>query len=222
MLVYSEKRDTLFTLQPGDFFGDKSVKGDPNHVSSHKAVCESKVSAWVLSRDDIEAVVGDLDRLGATGKFEKHKRQRTTSLASLKKHKVLGQGAFGKVWLVSHGKGSSSGDKQAFALKTISKAQIVDSGLVKAVQREKELLHILNHPFLLGLEDAFQDASYLYLLLPVIPGGELYDVLLSQKQGGRGLTNDSACFYCACIIEALGHLHQREIAYRDLKLENVS
>jgi protein kinase A len=87
--------------------------------------------------------------------------------------------------------------------------------------REKEFLCHLDHPFILQLVESYQDEHNLYLLLPVIPGGELYEYLQKNKTRGRGLGNDSAAFYAACTIEALGHLHQRRIAFRDLKLENI-
>jgi protein kinase A len=35
------------------------------------------------------------------------------------------------------------------------------------------------------------------------------------------MLNSECAFYAGCVVEALGHFHQRLIAYRDLKLENV-
>ena len=221
LLVYSSKsgNDKIYNLQSGDHFGDKSIRGDPNHISSHTAVCEENLTTWVLSRKDIEGVLGDIDRLGETKAFVKNTQDKTIRLADLAKHRVLGRGAFGKVWLVSRKQEKES--KTAYALKVIGKRKLLNSGQVRSVIREKEMLSLLQHPFILYLISSFQDEENVYLLLPLIPGGELFRVLHSQKKRKSGLPNKSVAFYAACIIEALGHFHQRNIAYRDLKLENV-
>lgn len=217
LLVYSNKPNgKLFNLQSGDYFGDKSIGGDPQHISSHTAVVEENLTTWVLTRQDMEAVIGDIGRLGQAKEYRKRNASLGKSILfrDLEKRRMLGKGAFGKVWMVAHKKTGT-----AYALKQISKYKILKSGQQDSVLREKELLYLLHHPFLLHLVSSYQDSSHLYLLLPVIPGGELYSVL--QKQGGHGLSARNAAFYGACIIEGLGHLHQRSIAFRDLKLENV-
>jgi serine/threonine protein kinase len=198
------------------YFGDKSIRGDRNRVSSHNAVCEANVTAWVLARDDIESVIGDIQRLGEYAKLRKSRTLKPIILNDLRKHRMLGQGAFGKVWLVTEVNHS-----QPYALKMMNKRQILDSQQEDAVVREKEFLAFLHHPFILHLITSYQDADHLYLLLPLISGGELFSLLHKRKTRGRGLSNTDAAFYAACVIEALGHFHQRSIAYRDLKLENV-
>jgi serine/threonine protein kinase len=139
----------------------------------------------------------------------------------LKRIRILGQGAFGRVWLVTHlPTGSTS--LNVYALKAISKANVIDSKLEKAVLREKELLCLLNHPFILSLVASYQDSDNLYLLLPLVLGGELYSLLKKMTNHGRGMENNMVAFYAACIFEALKHFHfGHHIAYRDLKLENV-
>lgn len=213
--VTHSKTGKVYNLQSGDHFGDKSVGGDPKHLSNHTAVCEEKLTTWILTRQDIESVIGDIDRLGEVSALSGEFKEQI-SMNDLVKRRVLGQGAFGKVWLVAHVE-----TQAAYALKEISKLKTIESKQVESVIREKELLCLLQHPFILNLVSSFQDEKNLYLLLPVIPGGELFSVLHSQKAKGRGLTNNKAAFYASCVIEALGHFHQRSIAYRDLKLENV-
>jgi len=174
VLVYSQHKDVLFNLQPGDYFGDKSVKGDPNHLASHTATCEENMTAWVLTREQIETVIGDIDRLGNIEEFSKSKQDKTIQLKDLKKHKMLGKGAFGKVWLVTHEKkqnGEQPTEVSAYALKTIGKFQVLQAKLEIAVVREKELLCLLDHPFILHLVSSYQDEHYLYMLLPLVMGG---------------------------------------------------
>ena len=217
LLVIQPETGTIYDLRSGDHFGDKSMCGDINHLSSHNAVCEEDMAAWVLTRENIEAVMGDVQRLGCPKQPSiKSHEAKSILFRDLHRHRILGQGAFGKVWLVEHKQTDS-----VYALKTISKLRILEAKQEESVIREKELLLLLDHPFILNLVSTFQDEDHVYLLLPLIPGGELFSALHKRKTDGKGLSNNSAAFYSACVIEALGHFHQRSIAYRDLKLENV-
>jgi CRP-like cAMP-binding protein len=221
LVVYSKKHDNLYNLKAGDYFGDKSLIGDLNHISSHTATCEENLTTWILTRDQIENVIGDIHRLGRSVDYFKQKSEQVIQLRDLKRVKILGKGAFGKVWLVTY-VASDSPKLNVYALKSISKVNVIDSKLEKAVLREKELLQLLNHPFILNLVASYQDSDNLYLLLPLVLGGELYSLLGKIAKHGHGMENDMVAFYAACIFEALKHFHVgHRIAYRDLKLENI-
>lgn len=225
VVVYSRKQNMMFNLQIGDYFGDKSLKLDPSHLSSHTATCEENLTVWILRRDQIESVVGDIERLGQPQDFTKAKHVQSMLLGDLKRHRVLGQGAFGRVWLVSYDKLTGfNTTRMAYALKTISKRKVIGVNLVNAVVREKDLLCTISHPLVCPLVASFQDEDYLYLLLPLVPGGDLYDRLRQMSTVGHGMDNNDAAFYAACVIEGIGsgfHNAASRIAYRDLKLENV-
>jgi protein kinase A len=216
LLVYGD--ETIYALKAGDHFGDKSFLSDePSHLSTHDAVCEENLTTWVLSKEEIESVVGDIRRLGqASGYMKTKKHEKTIRLRDLKKHRILGQGAFGRVWLAESNK-----TKTPYALKMINKRRLLDSHQEQGVLREKEMLSLLQHPFILYLVSSFQDEANIYLVLPLVQGGELFNVLQAKAATGKGLANDDAAFYSGCIVEALSHFHHRHIAYRDLKLENV-
>ena len=219
LLVYGGKTDIIYNLRNGDHFGDKSIFADSSHLSSHDAVCETHMCAWVVEKEAIDSVILDVGRLGRTIQFEKtHDDDKSMKLKDLKRHRILGAGGFGKVWLVE-----SKISKTPYAMKVINKRQLLNSHQEKGVIREKEMLALLQHPFILYLVASFQDETDLYLVLPLIQGGELFNVVQDRAAKGRGyaLSHKDAAFYSACIIEALGHFHHRRIAYRDLKLENV-
>lgn len=100
------------------------------------------------------------------------------TLKMLEKHHILGAGTFGKVWLVtrkesrSSSKDQSSKDKEGpYALKMISKRQLLQSNLTSAVLREKNVMESINHPFLLNMAGSFQDENYIYFALELILGG---------------------------------------------------
>ncbi|XP_063654942.1 ribosomal protein S6 kinase beta-1-like isoform X1 [Pan troglodytes] len=82
---------------------------------------------------------------------------------------------------------------------------------------EWNILEEVKHPFIVDLIYAFQTGGKLYLILEYLSGGELFMQL--EREGI--FMEDTVCFYLAEISMALGHLHQKGIIYRDLKLENI-
>jgi cAMP-dependent protein kinase regulator len=200
-------------LESGDYFGDKFFAGDADAVGTTNAFVQEPLTTWVVSREDVENVIGDIGRLNKAGAATVSK-QVEVSIGKMQRLTILGKGAYGTVWLVKH-------NSDAFALKEMSKRQLVDGNQANGVKREKEMLESMHHPFILGMVACFQDKAKVYFVLPIVPGGELFSVLHNQKVRNGGLKNYNAAFYAAGILEALGYFHQRLIAYRDLKLENV-
>jgi serine/threonine protein kinase/CRP-like cAMP-binding protein len=218
MLVVSEK-GTIQSLLSGDYFGDKTIKAVDGRICSHEVTMEEDTTCWVLSRNELEDVIGDIDRLSnCYMPFMKSQVNMSIGLKHLQKHRILGMGAFATVWLVSHKRFNTR-----FAMKMLDKQQLIQRKQVICIKREKSVMQSLQHPFLLGMISSFQDEYHVYLLLPLVPGGELFNVIHSRGHTDKrdGLQNDEASFYAACIVEALGYLHVRNICYRDLKPENI-
>ena len=71
--------------------------------------------------------------------------------------------------------------------------------------------------FLVSCVYAFQDASHLYVVMPLMLGGDLRYYL---KQNGP-CRESEARFYMAELLLALEHMHSLRIVYRDLKPDNV-
>ena len=130
---------------------------------------------------------------------------------SLRRIAGLGVGQFGTVSLVADRAG------QTFALKALHTDHLVATGMVAAVNRERRLLARVHHPFVVRLERSFQDAQTIFLVMQPVLGGELYALLHLL---GR-LEEPHVAFYCACVTEALAHLHAMRVVYRDLKPENL-
>ncbi|CAE8637940.1 unnamed protein product, partial [Polarella glacialis] len=127
---------------------------------------------------------------------------------------TVGTGTFGRVRVVKI-KGSS--DRTPFALKILKKSEVIRLKQVEHVKAEKQILAMIEHPFIVNLLTTFQDEKRLFMLLEYVNGGELFSYL--RKQGR--LTNEHARFYAAEIILAVGYLHTLHIVYRDLKPENL-
>jgi len=213
-LMITEKDGKIFFLGSGDYFGDKAVQADGEYVSRETCIVEEKTVCWRLKRTDIESVIGDVKRLGKPIPFTPKTFDSTLGIKDVKRHKMLGMGAFGKVWLAT-----SRDTKKPYALKTITKRQLIEAGQVKGVMREKQIMASIEHPFILPLVGSFQDEDFLYLLLPFNQGGELFNVVHTDQRDG--LDNTASQFYAGCIIESLGYLHARNIVYRDMKPENA-
>ncbi|XP_058591853.1 ribosomal protein S6 kinase alpha-2 isoform X1 [Neofelis nebulosa] len=128
--------------------------------------------------------------------------------------KVLGQGSYGKVFLVRKTKGSDTG--QLYAMKVLKKATLKVRDRVRS-KMERDILAEVNHPFIVKLHYAFQTEGKLYLLLDFLRGGDLFSRLSKEVM----FTEEDVKFYLAELALALDHLHGLGIIYRDLKPENI-
>lgn len=143
--------------------------------------------------------------------------ERNTELTDLKKHVMLGTGTFGQVWLVSHKTGADQ--TTVYALKIQSKSELIQAHQAKGVVQEMTIMKQLNHPLLLRLVKTFQDEQFVYMMLGLVQGGELFNRIHSPIFDG--VPESTAKFYAAGVYEGLAYMHRRQIIYRDLKPENV-
>mmetsp|Transcript_14504 Transcript_14504/g.31475 ORF Transcript_14504/g.31475 Transcript_14504/m.31475 type:complete len:966 (+) Transcript_14504:148-3045(+) len=241
----------------------QSVIGDLNRVLDGPALSNLDRPASEEQEDNDRSKKSRISKLmnmlSQTSSFDTIKRKKSTTnrnvmnLSKLKKHRILGMGTFGKVWLVTP-KSNSKDKPTPFALKMVSKRQLLQQRLAAAAMREKNVMESVVHPFLLHMVSSFQDENYLYFVMDLILGGELFELIYSNGKkmgsggGGKkewkasafyesfgpeddkqalkshrlaGLGIRDAVFYGACVIDGFAHLHNRRIAYRDLKPENV-
>jgi serine/threonine protein kinase len=104
-----------------------------------------------------------------------------------------------------------------FALKVLRKDNIIKRNQVEHTKTERSVLGYVKHPFIVGMNMAFQSRDKLYFVLDYCAGGELFFHL-----GKVGLFPETRTrFYAAEIILAISYVHSLDIIYRDLKPENV-
>ena len=94
---------------------------------------------------------------------------------------------------------------------------LADHGGVHNLRREVEIQTRLRHPNILRLYGYFHDASKVYLLLELAPGGELFKELARR---GRFAEAEAAPMI-AQLARALQHCHARGVIHRDIKPENL-
>ncbi|KAJ7949040.1 Protein kinase [Quillaja saponaria] len=128
--------------------------------------------------------------------------------------KRLGYGDIGSVYLVE-----LRGTRTHFAMKVMDKASLASRNKLLRAQTEKEILGLLDHPFLPTLYSYFETDKFYCLVMEFCSGGNLHS--LRQKQPNKHFTEEAARFYASEVLLALEYLHMLGIVYRDLKPENV-
>ncbi|VDQ04883.1 unnamed protein product [Trichobilharzia regenti] len=136
----------------------------------------------------------------------------TAKMEDFERIRTLGRGAFGRVLLVRHIETDSF-----YALKVLSKVEIVKSRQVDNAINEKRILSACNFPFVIRLFYSFKDNSYLYMVMEFVIGGEMFTLLRNMRRFPENMVK----FYGAQVVLAFEYLHHLTIAYRDLKPENL-
>ncbi|KAH9108886.1 hypothetical protein LEN26_007461 [Aphanomyces euteiches] len=142
-------------------------------------------------------------------------KDRPLSIEDFDLMKVVGRGAFGKVMLVRKKNGKNAG--AIYAMKILKKAHIIQNDQVENTKAEQHILKEISHPYVVRLRYAFQNPEKLYLVMDYYPGGSMYYHLKKSKK----FTEERTRLYMAQLLTAIMHLHSKDIAYRDLKLENI-
>jgi len=208
----------------GEYFGEIALMKEDRRTANVYA--KGPVSLYTLDRQAFSSLIGSLDEAHGhtmellpadndTGTDEKGRNPLLTNakLDDLEVIRPLGEGGFGMVKLVK----VPGIHNRSFALKCIIKSRVVQYGQQRHILDEKNILSQIQCNFILSLHTTFKDNKFVYLLTDVYLGGDLWGLLHK-----KGPFNDAiARFFAACVVEAFGYLHARQIVYRDLKPENL-
>ena len=135
------------------------------------------------------------------------------SLEDLELMQIIGKGSFGEVLLAK-----LKGTERLLAIKKLKKADLASSGCTPHVMNERKALAISQGcPFIINLFTTFADKRYLYFVLELCRGGDLFGLLCKCER----IVEKDARFYVATVLNAFAYMHEKDIIYRDLKPENL-
>lgn len=150
----------------------------------------------------------------------------TIDAGRLKLVKVLGEGAYGVVYLAvdQHGDAASSSSSSApapreYAVKVLRKAPIYTT------EGQCQSREIVTHKIATGsagvltLYDVFEDEKHIYLVLDYCPGGDLYTAIVEERIFARNNALIKDVFIQ--LLDAVQSLHDKGIYHRDLKPDNI-
>jgi CRP-like cAMP-binding protein len=149
--------------------------------------------------------------------------QKDLTLDQLEKIRLLGEGEFGEVWMVTADVFQTGVPelRQTFALKTqLRKDDSRGKNATADILREIQLLKEVDHPQVVDLVTTFEDKDAIHILMGLIPGGELWDVIHTEDERGNwrsGMPEGHTKFVTMVLADTLDFIHSRDIVFRDLK-----
>ncbi|XP_052198021.1 calcium-dependent protein kinase 28-like isoform X2 [Diospyros lotus] len=128
--------------------------------------------------------------------------------------KLLGHGQFGYTYVAIE---KYTGDR--VAVKRIEKNKMVHSISVEDVKREVKILQALGgHENVVQFYNAFEDDSYVYIVMELCEGGELLDRILAKKDSRY--SEKDAAVVVRQMLKVAAECHLHGLVHRDMKPEN--
>lgn len=130
-------------------------------------------------------------------------------------HETIGQGAFATVKKAVNRKTAKS-----YAVKIINRRKALNTGGaggIDGVERELSILQKLHHPNVVALENFYEDTENYYIVMELVPGGDLMDFVAAN-----GAIGEDACqVITKQVLEGIAYVHNLGISHRDLKPDNI-
>uniref|UniRef100_A0A1I8GWJ0 Protein kinase domain-containing protein n=1 Tax=Macrostomum lignano TaxID=282301 RepID=A0A1I8GWJ0_9PLAT len=101
---------------------------------------------------------------------------RNPNILGYRLEKLLGRGSFGVVFLAV-----ARETKESYAIKVFNKHRVHNACSAYSIIRERNMLAVLHHPFIIRLVDSFQCSQNLYVVTDFMECGCLHDHLRLKK-----------------------------------------
>ncbi|XP_054820725.1 serine/threonine-protein kinase D6PK-like [Prosopis cineraria] len=186
------------------------LAGDLENLSCNVAANETVENTHSPSTKLYAVASDSIHRVG-------FKPTTTLSMGDIQFVRRVGSGDIGSVY-VAKVKGLPEGEC-VFAAKVMDKEELASRQKEGRARTEREILEMLDHPFLPTLYAIIESSRWSCLLTEFCPGGDLH--VLRQRQPLQRFHEDAVRFYASEVVIALEYLHMMGIVYRDLKPENV-
>ena len=201
------------TLGEGQFFGERAIITSEPRGASVYAV--GSVLCLTLSKAKYHRLLGPLKALreATANRAEELKQleEQHPRMEDLEMGRALVVRSFAVVRLAVHSKTG-----RVFALKQMSKAALVQQGIVQHAINERRVASMVRHPFAAAFLFTYQDAGSIYLAYEALMGGDLQALL--QERGHFAC--EEARFHVAQLAEAVDYMHELGVVHRGIKPEN--
>ena len=135
-----------------------------------------------------------------------------TTVNFYKYGKLIGRGAFGKVYLGIH---KLTGLK--VAIKAIDKANIRDERKRRKVLQEVCVMKRIKHRNVVKLFEVFESSRHLLMVMEYAGGGDLLQLIKSRKK----ITESEARVVFGQVVDGIRACHRKNVIHRDIKLDNI-
>ena len=132
---------------------------------------------------------------------------------------TLGKGAYAIVKVCTN-----KITKEKFAVKIYEKSKLNDRSKKKCVYREIEILKRINHKNIAKLYDVINTDKQILILQELVNGISLRDYYNNEIRNQKGISEHKSKIFKKIfkqIFDAMNYIHKRNIAHRDIKLENI-
>ena len=104
------------------------------------------------------------------------------------------------------------------ALKVLSKAKIIEEGLLDNVTRELKICLFLDHPNIAKLYGFFSDYNHIYLLSEYATDKNIFELVHTPRiKLKKGLMTDKVVNIIGQLASAVKYLHKNNVIHRDIK-----
>jgi len=135
-----------------------------------------------------------------------------------KQIKILGQGSFGKAYLVKN-----TVDNKNYVIKSMVLSDMSEKEQ-KEAYLEAKILEKLKHPNIIKFIEVFRStkpSAMLNIVMDFADGGDLQRKIKEYQKEGRSFNEDTILDWFTQLCLAIKHIHDRKILHRDLKSQNV-
>eukprot|EP00934_Nitzschia_sp_Nitz4_P009437 Nitzschia sp. Nitz4//scaffold22_size323478//102097//107031//NITZ4_000519-RA/size323478-processed-gene-0.454-mRNA-1//-1//CDS//3329542971//9427//frame0 len=183
-------------------------------VVKYAAMTLEKTICGVLTLQEVGIVSGRIQVM------QDIESTQNIAMEDLERHRVLGEGQFGVVWLVT----VKTMDTDPYALKMQYLDDPCRDDAIDCIREEIRMMRAVHHQFIIQVVNTYEEEDIISMLLTLAPGGELFDILHRQDVNGwwvSGVAEPIAKFYSMVVADTLAFMHRQKFIYRDLKPENI-
>eukprot|EP00924_Labyrinthula_sp_SR-Ha-C_P003803 snap_masked-scaffold_3-processed-gene-5.19-mRNA-1 protein AED:0.17 eAED:0.21 QI:0/-1/0/1/-1/1/1/0/664 len=199
-----------FENYESNFFEKHGLDGsEENHVPKKLSLLPP-LSNFSLRKKIYEISRKILEHLPASLFIEHSEYGSLKELISKFKFKeVLGEGSFAAVYRAVH---QITGE--VVAVKKITK-ELSDN---EVLENEVRVLRACGtHPNIISLKDVYEDEDYMYLVMELAQGGELFDRIIAEGE----FSERDASRIMRQATRAIRHIHKKNCIHLDVKPENL-